>query len=62
MENINNKDRLQIIKNNKLIANIYSDDENLFSCDTIPINSVTSKKSRFTYRYCFIAREVRSLR
>ena len=43
MENINNKDRLQIIKNNKLIVNICADDENLFSFDTIPINNVTSK-------------------
>jgi len=43
VENINNKDRLQIIKNNKFIANIYADDENLFSFDTIPINNVTSK-------------------
>jgi len=30
MENIYNKDGLQIIKNNTLIANIYVDDENLF--------------------------------
>jgi len=43
MENINNKDRLQIIKNNKLIANIYVDDKNIFSFDTTPINNVTSK-------------------
>ena len=42
-ENINNEDRLKIIKNNKLIANIYADGENLFSLDTIPINNVTSK-------------------
>eukprot|EP00833_Pecoramyces_ruminatium_P003415 jgi/Orpsp1_1/1177447/evm.model.c7180000061473.1 len=36
MENINNKDRLQIIDKNTIIANIYADKENLFSFDTIP--------------------------
>jgi len=46
MENINNKDRL-IIKNNKLIVNIYEDDKNLFSFDTIPIYNVTSKNHVF---------------
>jgi len=47
MENINNKDKLQIIKNNKLKANIYTDDENLFSFDAIPINNVTLKNHVF---------------
>jgi hypothetical protein len=31
-----NKDRLQIYKNNKIIANIYTNDGNLFSFDAIP--------------------------
>ena len=55
MGNINNKDRLQIIKknNNKLITNIYADDENLFSFDTIPINNVTYKKITFCIQILF---------
>ena len=40
MEKINNKDRLQIFKNNKIIANIYADDKNLFSFNTTPTNNI----------------------
>jgi len=42
MENINKKDRLQIInKNNNIIANIYANDENLFTFNTISnINNI----------------------
>jgi len=40
MEKINNKDRLQIFKNNKIIANIYADDENSFSFNTTPTNNI----------------------
>jgi len=40
MEKINSKDHLQILKKNKIIANIYADDESLISFDTIPTNSI----------------------
>ena len=42
MENINKKDRLQIInKDNNIIANIYANDENLFTFNTISnINNI----------------------
>jgi len=43
MEDINYKDKLKIIKNNKLIANINADNENLFSFDIIPIINTNSK-------------------
>jgi len=42
MENINKKDRLQIInKDNNIIPNIYANDENLFTFNTISnINNI----------------------
>eukprot|EP00833_Pecoramyces_ruminatium_P016099 jgi/Orpsp1_1/1190131/evm.model.d7180000076770.1 len=44
MKQVKGKDRLQILKNNKIIANILADKENLFSFDSTPdyslVNSV----------------------
>jgi len=48
MKRVNNKDRLQIYKNNKLIANIFANDENLFVFDTIPSNNTISKNYVFS--------------
>ena len=44
MDNIKNRDRLIIIdKNNKIIANIYANDENLFMFNTTPnFNKINS--------------------
>jgi len=47
MKCVNNKDRLQIYKNNELIANIFANDENLFVFDTIPSNNTISKNYVF---------------
>jgi len=43
MKGINNKDRLQIFKNNNLISNIIANDENLFIFDIVSTNNVVSK-------------------
>jgi len=48
MNRVNNKDRLQIYKNNKLIVNIFTNDENLFVFDTIPSNNTISKNYVFS--------------
>ena len=48
MKCVNNKDRLQIYKNNKLIANIFVNDENLFAFDTITSNNTISKNYVFS--------------
>jgi len=43
MKSINNKDRIQIFKNNNLISNIIANDENLFIFDIVSTNNVVSK-------------------
>ena len=48
MKRVNSKDRLQIYKNNKLIANIFVNDENLFAFDTITSNNTISKNYVFS--------------
>jgi len=48
MKRVNNKDRLQIYKNNNLIANIFANDENLFVLDTIPSNNTIYKNYVFS--------------
>jgi len=39
MEMCNNKERLQIFKNNKLITTVYTNDENLFILNTSPMKN-----------------------
>ena len=40
MEIYNNKERLQILKNNKLITTIYSNEESLFTLNTSQMKDI----------------------